>query len=185
MNLRKIDKLNDPERFADIPPEYVWSRMAPRNPAVLVDIGAGTGLFCRAFAGYMPDGKIYACDNSEEMVSWMKKNVAPDYPNILPLKMADYSVPVGDGEADLVTMMNLHHELGKPEMMLEESYRLLKSAGGICIVDWKKADMPEGPSRDIRFTPEKVEKQLINAGFVNMAIYTDLEKHFTVTAKKV
>lgn len=45
--------------------------------------------------------------------------------------MEERAVPLEDGLADLVYMINLHHELEAPEEILNESYRLLKENGKI------------------------------------------------------
>ena len=94
------------------------------------------------------------------------------------------SVPLDDGIADLVFMINLHHELENPSRMIEESRRLLKTDGKILIVDWKKKDMPEGPPTEIRFAPEQVQAQLSDAGFKQVAVYNELLKHFLVVGTK-
>jgi len=135
---KKLQKLNDPDRLLDIPPEYIWNKLNLKNPDILVDIGAGTGFFSISFVGYTMNGKVFACDLSYIMIEWMKDNVCPKYPNIIPLKMEERAVPLEDGLADLVYMINLHHELEAPDKILKESYRLLKKNGKIFVVDWKK-----------------------------------------------
>ena len=41
----KMEKLNDPERLNDIPPDFIWEKLDVRTPGTLVDLGAGTGFF--------------------------------------------------------------------------------------------------------------------------------------------
>ncbi|HEC97397.1 MAG TPA: class I SAM-dependent methyltransferase [Nitrospirae bacterium] len=181
---KKLHKLNDPGRLSDIPPEYIWDKIDIVKPDVLVDIGAGTGFFSVHFLNYAKNGKIFACDTSDIMIQWMKNNICPKYPNIVPLKMKENAVPLEDGIADLVYMINLHHELDKPETILEESFRILKNNGAIFIVDWKKEDMPEGPPTHFRYLPEQVKDQLLSVEFRNVNIFNEMPKHFLVVAKK-
>jgi ubiquinone/menaquinone biosynthesis C-methylase UbiE len=94
------------------------------------------------------------------------------------------TVPLEESLADLVYMINLHHELDEPGTMLKEAFRLLKENGKIFIVDWKKEEMLEGPATHLRYLPEEVKKQLISAGFENIAIYNEMSKHFLVIAEK-
>ena len=68
------------------------------------------------------------------MTKWVKENVSPKYPNIIAIKTEEHSVPLDDGIADLVFMINLHHELGNPSLTVEESYRILKPDGKIFVV---------------------------------------------------
>jgi ubiquinone/menaquinone biosynthesis C-methylase UbiE len=189
MNERKFDpkklhKLNDPRRLADIPPNYIWNKINITRPNILVDIGAGTGFFSIHFLKYTQNGKIIACDTSDIMIKWMKDNVCLRYPNIVPLKIEENTIPLKEGIADLVYMINLHHELNNPKAMLEESFRILNSDGILLIVDWKKEDMPEGPPLHIRYLAEQVKDQLISTGFKNIAIFKEMPKHFLVVARK-
>ncbi len=181
---RKLQKLNNPQRLVDIPPEYICDKLDIQKPDVLVEIGAGTAFFSIAFLTYLKPSAIYACDLSEVMINWIKNNVTPTYPVIIPVKSEEHVVPLEDKMAELVFMINLHHELDNASSTLQESYRILKPGGEIFIVDWKKKAMPEGPPEKIRYLPEHVKDELVKSGFSNVSIYDDLTKHFLVVGKK-
>ncbi|MBU4318354.1 MAG: class I SAM-dependent methyltransferase [Proteobacteria bacterium] len=181
---KKLQKLNNPQRLKDIPPDYVWDKLNIEKANVLVEIGAGTAFFSIAFLQNAKASKIYACDVSEVMINWVKENVVPMFPNITPVKTEEHSIPLDDGIADLVFMINLHHELDNPTVTVEEAYRILKLDGKIFVVDWKKKDMPEGPPTKIRCLPEQVKEEMVNAGFKDVDIYNELQKHFLVVGKK-
>lgn len=181
---KKLKKLNNPERLQDIPPDYIWEKLHIEEPGVFVDLGAGTGFFSVAFLEKSKSSTIYACDTSEVMIRWINENISPEYPNIIPVKTEELSVPLEDGIADLVFMINLHHELDNPALTVAESYRLLKPGGKIFVADWKQEDMPEGPPAKIRFLPEQVKDHLTGAGFQQVESYNDLQKHFLVVGKK-
>ncbi len=168
----------------DIPPDFVWEKLDIDNPGVFVEIGAGTAFFSVAFLQKSKNSTIYACDLSEVMINWMKENISPKYPGIIPVKTEEHTVPLDDGIADLVFMINLHHELDSPSLTVEEANRILKTDGKIFIVDWKKEYMPEGPPAEIRCLPEQIKEQLLNAGFIQIDIYNELPKHFLVVGKK-
>ena len=180
----KLQKLNNPQRFLDIPPEYVWGKLNLEKPDILVEIGAGTAFFSIAFLQHFKPSTIYACDLSAVMINWVKENVSPKYPSIIPVKSEEHSVPLNDRIADLVFMITLHHELDNPSLTVEESYRILKPGGEIFIVDWKKIDMDEGPPEKIRCAPEQVKEELKKSGFCCVYIYDELPKHFLVVGKK-
>jgi ubiquinone/menaquinone biosynthesis C-methylase UbiE len=181
---QKLHKLNNPDRLSDLPPDYIWSKLNLKDPSILVDIGAGTGFFSIPFVNYTKNGKVFACDISDIMIEWMANNICHKHPNIIPVKMEGGTVPLEESLADLVYMINLHHELDEPGAMLKEAFRLLKENGKIFIVDWKKEEMLEGPATHLRYLPEEVKKQLIRAGFENIAIYNEMSKHFLVIAEK-
>ena len=180
---RKLQKLNDPRRLIDIPPDYIWGKLHMEKPGVFVELGAGTAFFSVAFFQKFKPSILYACDVSEVMLNWVKANVISKYPDIVPVKTEEHTVPLDDGIADLVFMINLHHELENPSLTLEEAHRILKPDGKISVVDWKKKDMPEGPPTSIRYLPEKVKEQMVNVGFEDVAVYDELKKHFLVVGK--
>ena len=181
---KKLQKLNNPQRLKDIPPDYVWDKLNIEKANVLVEIGAGTAFYSIAFLQHAKASKIYACDVSEVMINWVKENVVPMFPNIIPVKTEEHNVPLDDGIGDLVFMINLHHELDNPCLSVEEAYRILKPEGKIFVVDWKKKDMSEGPPTKIRCLPEQVKEEMVNAGFKDVDIYDELQKHFLVVGKK-
>ena len=181
---KKLQLLNDPQRLIDIPPDFVWEKLHIEKPGVFVEIGAGTAFFSVAFLKIFEPSTLYACDVSEVMIDWVKTNVSSKYPNIIPVKAEEHTVPLADGIADLVFMIDLYHELDNPSLSLKEAYRILKSDGTIFVVDWKKKDMPEGPSIKIRCLPEQVKEQMANAGFKDVEIYNELQKHFLVVGKR-
>ena len=151
---------------------------------VLVDIGAGTGFFSIQFQKYLDGGKIFACDVSDIMISWMLDNVAGFYPGIIPTKINGSKLPLSDGVADLVFMINVHHELDNVEGIFKEIDCVLKVGGKVCIVDWKNEEMVEGPPQHIRCHPEDIRDQLVKGGFQNIHIDQEMAQHYLIIAEK-
>jgi ubiquinone/menaquinone biosynthesis C-methylase UbiE len=183
----KLAKLNDPKRLEYLNPDVIWEQVALNDPGILIDIGAGTGFFALIFSRKLKEGKVYACDISDEMLVWMNDNLPADSKDVvIPVKMEENSIPLYDGIADLVYMINLHHELEEPLGILEESHRLLKKGGKLMIIDWKKEVTPEGPPLEIRVTEEMIESQMHTKGFSNINRYPVLRyHHFLIGEKKV
>ncbi len=183
-NPKKLKKLNNPERLNDTPPGLIWSRLKLDHSDVLVDIGAGTGFFSVPFVNLTKTGKIYACDISDIMLDWMKEHICPKNKNVIPVKMEENHVELPSGAADLVFMINLHHELSDPERLLKECARLLKKGGKVAVIDWKKEEMEQGPPLEIRCIPTDVKKQMERAGLRRLESYHDMTKHFLVFGVK-
>ena len=181
---RKLWKLNNPARLADLPPALIWNRLKLEKPEVLVDLGAGTAFFSLAFLKHAPAATIYACDIADIMLDWIKEHVCPQHPEIIPVKMAERTVPLEDERADLVFMINLHHELDDPQAILAESRRILKPKGKVAIIDWKKEEMAEGPPVRIRRVPAEVREELRQAGFTHLERFNELPKHFFLVGEK-
>lgn len=180
----KLEKLNNPQRLKAINPDYIWGLLKLEDPTILVDIGAGTGLFSIEFSKKLDSCTIYACDISEVMINWMNKNILPSNPSIKTILLHDSKLPIQDNKADLVFMITLHHELVDTKSTLEESYRVLKDGGKILIVDWKKNEFKQGPAQEIRVTPEEVKTQLEENGFKNFIIDSTLDNFFITIAEK-
>ncbi|HUO77107.1 MAG TPA: class I SAM-dependent methyltransferase, partial [Thermodesulfovibrionales bacterium] len=158
---RKLDKLNDPKRLEYLNPDLIWEKAALKDPSILIDIGAGTGFFALLFSKKMKKGKVYACDISDEMLLWLEDNLPSESKGrVIPVRMEESSVPLSEDMADLVYMINLHHELEQPQKILREALRLLRRGGKLLIIDWKKEQTPEGPPLEIRVTEEAIESQM-------------------------
>ncbi len=182
---KKLAKLNDPKRLQYLNPDLIWEKAVLSDPAVLVDIGAGTGFFALLFSKKMKNGKVYACDISEEMISWMHDNLPEESRGVVvPVKMEETSVSLSGGTADLVYMINLHHELDDPQRILKESRRLLKKGGKVMIIDWKKEETPEGPPLDLRVTEETIEAQMRDSGFLRITKHAVLPYHYFLIGEK-
>jgi ubiquinone/menaquinone biosynthesis C-methylase UbiE len=184
-DVKKLDRLRDPERLKYLNPDKIWGRVGEGEVDTLVDIGAGIGFFAIPFARKMPAGKVYACDLSEEMIGHLAEAAATaGVDNVVPVKTEEVRVPLEDGVADVVLMVNLHHELDHPEESLAESRRLLREGGRLAIIDWKPEATPSGPPVHVRIPPDRVEQQLSHAGFADIVSHPLLPYHYLITSRK-
>jgi ubiquinone/menaquinone biosynthesis C-methylase UbiE len=182
---KSIDKLNDPKRLSRENPDIIWKELGLVDPRVLVEIGAGTGFFAVPFARNTKDGTVYACDVQDEMLAWMLENLPEDLRSRIHLvHMEETKVPLGDGIADLVYMINLHHELEDRDAIMREAFRLLKPGGTVLVMDWKKGETPSGPPQEIRIPEEEIVADIVRAGFRDIKKHPVLPYHNFVTAKK-
>ncbi|MFV0437920.1 MAG: class I SAM-dependent methyltransferase [Desulfopila sp.] len=183
-DVKKLQKLNNPARLKDIPPQSIVARLDGATPAVMIEIGAGTGFFSIALAELLKPVTLYACDISPTMVDWMTENVVFAHPEIIPIQSGETGIPLPDGIADLLFMINLHHELDDPVQTIAESCRLLRTGGTLVVIDWKKQEMNDGPPQRMRYQAETVAEQLLAGGFARITPHDDLPKHFMVVARK-
>ena len=182
---KKLNKLNNPDRLKQLPPEFIIEKAGLKNLKTMVDVGAGTGFFSIQFAEKFKDSTIHACDISDVMISWMKENVSPKYDSVIPAKMNDNEIPLNDNVGDFVLMINLHHELDNPVKMLTDCKRVLKKGGKIAIVDWKKEEMEMGPPYEIRCEANSIKEHLVKSGFNHVQIHDDLKYYNLLIAEKL
>lgn len=183
-NPDKLSKLDNPERLKTIPPEYVWKRLALDQCRKIADIGAGTGLFTRAFLSQAGGGTAYAVDISPVMVTWMEKHLHTDEGELIPLLMNGSRIPLDEDSIDLVIMFNLYHELDEPAVLLREAKRILRTGGVICISDWKKEESKHGPAFDRRISAETIQQDLNDGGFDQIRGDNSLKEHSLLWASK-
>lgn len=186
-DMSKLERLNDPGRFETLPPDVFWTQIGhPDGAAAIVEIGAGTGVFAVEFARRAPGAVVYAVDTADAMLEWMRDN-RPEVAagRIVPVKSSETEVPLEDGLADVVYMINLHHELADPELLYAEAYRLLRSGGVLLVVDWADRETPRGPSREVRVSADALAGVLETAGFDAVrADDTTLPWHVMATARR-
>jgi len=184
-DVAKLERLNDPGRFDSLPPGVMWAALGDPKPRAIVEIGAGTGLFSAAFAHMAPDAVVYAADIEPVMIEWMREN-RPEVisGSVVPVLSQETRVPLPDGVADVVVMINLHHELADPGSTYAEAHRLLDPGGLLLVVDWKHAETPKGPPLEVRATTEQLISALESAGFADITAHDALEWHELLTAAK-
>jgi len=184
-DIAKIARLDDVGRFDDLDPDVMWEALGSPKPAAIVDIGAGTGLFARRFAALAPEAKVFAVDTEQRMLDWIAGHGDPAVDDRLHLVLSEETVvPLPDGSADLVIMINLHHELADPEATYREVWRLLRAGGQLLVVDWAKREMVGGPPQSVRASGDEIVAMLGSVGFRDAQAHAGLPKHSLVTATK-
>jgi len=183
-DLRKIARLDDVGRFDTLRPDVMWAALGSPNPRVIVELGAGTGLFAEKFSDLAPDATVYAVDVEQAMIDWMHEHRAGVAAGrLVPVLSTETVVPLNDSVADLVTMINVHHELEDPSGTYAEVLRLLVSGGQLLVVDWAPVETPKGPPQAVRVSAEQILASLEDAGFERAVVHVGaLPWHSLVTA---
>lgn len=184
-DISKLERLNDTGRFDTMIPSVMWSALGSPRPRIIVDVGAGTGLFAEKFAELAPEATVYAADMAPQMVEWMSENRAGvAVGRLVPLLSTETGVPRPDAQAQLVTMLNLHHELADPVALYTEALRLLEPGGQLLVVDWAARETPKGPPLAIRATFKTLHATMESAGFTHVLQHDGLPWHTLATARR-
>jgi len=186
-DLRKIARLDDVGRFDTIKPDVMWAALGSPDPTVIVELGAGTGLFAEKFSELAPDAIVYAVDVEQAMIEWMREHrVGVATGRLVPVLSTETVVPLPDSVADVVTMINVHHELADPAGTYAEASRLLSPAGQVLVVDWAPIETPKGPPQAVRASAEQIVACLEKAGFDRPTVHVGaLPWHSLVTAVRL
>jgi len=184
-DIAKLDKLNDPGRFDTIDPLLVAAAGDLTSAGTIVDIGAGTGLFAARFADLAPRATVYAVDAEPVMIEWMREHrdeVATG--RVVPVLSDETSVPLDDGMADVVVMINVHHELAEPAETYREAVRVARPGGRVVVADWAPGDSPKGPPQHIRVDADGIVQALQSAGLTDVTVYGGMPHHSLVAGRK-
>ncbi len=184
-DMANLEKLNDTSRFDYLRPDVMWSSLGNPQPRTIIDIGAGTGLFACHFADLAPDAIVYAVDIEPAAVNWMTENEpASGCGRLRPTLGTEHGVPLATGEADLVVMINLHHELVDPVESYQEALRLTQIGGQLLVADWAPGDVNGGPPQHVRVSAEQIAEVARSVGYEEVVVHPGLERHSMVTAVK-
>ncbi len=140
--------LDRSEREREEEPAKALDLMEIQPGMTVADVGAGTGYMSLRIAKRVgPSGKVYANDIQPEMLDKLDENARrANLDNIETVLGSEADPRLPAGKMDLVLMVDVYHELSRPQEMLQAIRRSLKPNGRLVLVEYKKED----PSIPIR-----------------------------------
>jgi SAM-dependent methyltransferase len=135
-----------PERLKALPQADVVRLLRLDGDETVVDYGAGTGVYTEAIAEALPRGLVIAVEALQELAEKLRSRLGPrlqDRVNVV--VTGDNHVPVEDGCADRVVMVDVLHHLFDQPGALDEAARLLRPGGLFVVVDWGDKNREVGP----------------------------------------
>jgi ubiquinone/menaquinone biosynthesis C-methylase UbiE len=158
---------DDRERRKWQDPEAVLSGIGLEPGFTFADIGCGSGFFTLPAARMVgASGKVYALDVNDRLIEFIRRQAAEEGLKNLHLTAgrAEENV-VCEQCADIVFFGMALHDFQDPARVLENAAKILKPAGRLVNLDWKKESMELGPPLNIRFDVEKATRLIKDAGF--------------------
>jgi len=142
-------RLEDPQRLEALPRAAVVSRLRLSGGETVVDYGAGTGVYTIGMAAAVPQGRVVAVEALSRLADMLRDKLTPELADRLEIVETDANaVPLPDGAADRVVMVDVLHHLYDQPGALDEVVRLLRPGGLFLVLDWGDAERPIGPPRD-------------------------------------
>jgi len=174
----KAARLDNEGRIKELRiPELLREVGKIKGGTVAVDLGAGTGTFALRLAPLLgTKGKVYAVDDSDDMLGILKSRNPP--PNLNWVKADFTKTGLENGIADFCLAAFILHETKEPQKVVDEAYRLLKPGGRFLALEWRAEFDSPGPPQKIRITVENMESMLSAAGFKEIVSQNWNEKHY-------
>jgi len=137
------------ERIEEEAPDEAIRVLAIPRGATVADIGAGSGyMTVRLAARVGSEGRVYANDLQPQMLEMLRRRLDREKIGNVTLVLGDVDDPkLPDGSIDLALMVDVYHELARPQLMLQKLRQALKPSGRLVLVEYRKED----PSIPIRF----------------------------------
>ena len=107
---------------------------------VVLDLGAGPGLFLRALVNRYPNAKAYGVECAPYMLEAVED--LPPNAQIIDADLHDPHLPLADKSVDVAVASVVIHEMLQPIKTLFEIQRCLKPGGVFYILDWVRALLP-------------------------------------------
>lgn len=135
----------------------------------VADVGAGTGLFTRAFAKAVgEEGKVYAVDIAENFVRHIqdvaRKNNLRNIEAIV-CKPDDVGLPAAS--VDLVFICDTYHHFEFPQKTMASIHKALKPGGRVVVIDYQRVPgkSTEWVLSHVRAGQEVFEREIVESGF--------------------
>ena len=176
--------LDSEERRSYLDPDAILGAFGVGPGFTIVDVGAGTGFFSLPAAKRVgPSGLIYAVDVESAMLEDLRGKVAAQsLSNIRILRSQEDRIPLPHASVDVAFLACVLHELDGPGT-LRECARILKPAGRLAVVDWKKIDQDIGPPVEHRLSEGEARAFLERGGFAPTRTFEAGVYHYGLEAR--
>jgi ubiquinone/menaquinone biosynthesis C-methylase UbiE len=166
-------------------PEVILKNAGVREGVTFVDVGCGDGFFTLLAAKKVEEtGKVYAVDADASAIERLNRKAQEQgIKNIqATVGMAEETV-FCTGCVDIVFYSMVLHDFKTPVKVLRNARLMLKPAGTLVDLDWKKKEMEFGPPFAIRFNERKASDLIKQAGMKVESIAEAGPHHYVITAK--
>ena len=123
-------------------PEKVLRELKLQSNMVAAEFGCGSGAFAIALAKKLSNGRVYALDVQEQVLSALKGRVRAE--RVLNVEMVhcdleqEHGSTLPDDFLDLVLIPNMLFQAENKGAVIKEANRILKKQGQLLIIDWAK-----------------------------------------------
>lgn len=168
-------------------PESILEGIGMREGMAFADIGCGDGFFtlpAARIAGV--SGRVFGVDTDRDALGGLREKAgAEGLENIELAEAEGESTLQCEACMDIVFLGIVLHDFREPAEVLANARKMLKPAGLLANLDWKKEPMELGPPPGIRFDEDKAAGLIEGAGFRIESVGDSGRYHYIITARPV
>lgn len=148
-------------------PDAILATIGLKAGFTFIDVGCGDGFFAVPAAKVVcKKGKVYALDIDEDAIAELKRKVARQgLKNLQAVVGGAEETVLCEACADIVFFGIVLHDFKALAKVLANAKTMLKPAGRLVDLDWKKEITAFGPPLKIRFSEDQASNLIREAGF--------------------
>ncbi len=170
MDNNKMKRIDNPKRLQDYNIEKIINLLKIRSDEVVLDVGAGTGVFSLALAKELSSGMLIALEIQSELIDIINEKIDTNkISNIKPVLADDFSIK--ESSVDKVFVCAVLHEIENKIDFLSQYKNALKEDGKIFVVEFssgKRAVEDENNPNRTFMPVEDTVNVLEESGFRNI-----------------
>lgn len=151
-------------------PRAILEEMGLADGQIVADLGAGSGAFFTIQAAMIvgEKGRVYSVDILRSVLSAIEgKSRIAGLTNVKTV-WSNLEMPgatrIPDHSADVAFLVNVLFQTKKPENVMGEAMRLVKSGGKILVIDWRPGETRVGPSAERRISQDEIRAIAMGLG---------------------
>ncbi len=167
MGYQGAEWLERAERVEEEEPDVAIDVLKIPKGASVADIGAGSGYMTVRLARRVgAEGRVYANDLQPQMLELLKRRLVHDkITNVIVVQGTVDDPKLPAASVDLELMVDVYHELSRPQVMLRHLHEALKPGGRLVLLEYRKED-PTIPIRpEHKMTVAEVRMEVEAEGF--------------------
>lgn len=174
-----------PSSYTMHDPELVFRELKLKEREAFLDLGCGAGDYSIHASKIVGNsGVVYALDVWENLLNGLEEEAVSQSLKNIQTKLSDINspLPIEDNCIDVCFIATVLHTLNldrDAKKIFSEVRRVLKPEGRLSIIECKKEDMPFGPPKHMRNSPEEVEEAIRPHGFEKLG-YVDLGYNYMI-----
>jgi SAM-dependent methyltransferase len=132
--------LERPEREREEEPSKAIAALDIKPGQVVADVGAGSGYYTVRLAERVgASGKVFATDIQPQMLTLVQQRVARERLTQVEVVQATATDPgLPQNQLDLILMVDVYHELARPQEVLRQLRAALKPDGRLVLIEFRK-----------------------------------------------